>query len=136
VKSLLARMSVRSGALALAAATAAGATSKVIAHGVRLKGTNVWYAQGKAYAPRTISASVVTDPPQPVKVQWSVVCQRPNKLDPAMHLDAFGKSGQVTVRATASVMLVLPYAKPPTCVATVYATLAKHGGLTLRLLQA
>jgi hypothetical protein len=31
--------------------------------------------------------------------------------------------------------LALPYAKPPTCIATVYATLGKKGALTVRLLQ-
>jgi hypothetical protein len=39
------------------------------------------------------------------------------------------------VRAAGVVKLALPYVKPPTCIATVYATLAKGGGLTLRLLQ-
>jgi hypothetical protein len=29
----------------------------------------------------------------------------------------------------------LPFARPPTCVATVYATLARNGGLVLRLVQ-
>ena len=123
-----------SGALA-ACAAAAPVTSKVIGHGVRLKGTSVWYAHGKAIAPKTISAMVVPIPAQAVKVQWSVVCQKPNRYDPAFHLAATGKSGQASVHAAATVKLALPYAKPPTCIATVYATLGKNGGLTLRLLQ-
>jgi hypothetical protein len=122
------------GALA-AGAAAAPVTSKVIGHGVRLKGTNVWYAQGKAAAPRTISARVVPVPAQAVKVQWSVVCQKPNRFDPAFHLAAKGTSGQASVHAAATVKLALPYAKPPTCIATVYATLGKNGGLSVRLLQ-
>jgi hypothetical protein len=126
-----------SGTLALVSVGAAcgAATSKVIGHGVRLKGTSVWYAQGKAVAPRTISVRVVPIPAQAVKVQWSVVCQKPNRYDPAVHLGTGGKSGQTSVRAAATVKLALPYAKPPACIATVYATLGKNGGLTLRLLQ-
>lgn len=121
--------------LALVVAAAAAATSKVIGNGVRLQGTNVWYAQGKARTPQTISVRVVPDPPQPVKVQWSVVCQKPNVHDPAYHLDATGKSGQASVSSAATVKLTLPYPKPPACVAAVYATLAKKGGLTVKLLQ-
>jgi hypothetical protein len=123
-----------SAALA-ACAVAAPTTSKVIGQGVRLKGTNVWYAQGKAVVPKTITASVVSIPAQAVKVQWSVVCQKPNKLDPAVHLAANGKSGESSVHTPATVKLALPYAKPPTCIATVYATLGKSGKLTLRLKQ-
>lgn len=128
------RVALLSAALAVSAA-AAPATSKVIGQGVRLKGTSVWYAQGKAAAPRTISARVVPIPVQAVKVQWSVVCQKPNRYDPAFHLSANGSSGEASVHAAATVKLALPYAKPPTCIATVYATLGKHGTLTLRLLQ-
>ena len=121
--------------LALVGAAAAAATAKVIGHAVRLKGTNVWYAQGKAVAPRTISASVTPVPAQAVKVQWSVVCQRPNAEDPAYHLGVSSKSGQVSVHTAATVKLAVPSAKPHTCIASVYATLAKGGSLTLRLLQ-
>ena len=125
------------GAVALApvgSATAA-ATTKVIGHGVRLKGTNVFYVHGKAVAPRTVSVRVVPIPEQPVKVQWSVVCQKPNSFDPAVHLATKGKSGQTSVHTPATVKLALPYAKPPACIATVYATLARNGTLVLRLLQ-
>jgi hypothetical protein len=119
----------------VACAAAAPVTSKVIGHGIRLKGTNVWYAHGNAVAPRTVSARIVPIPAQAVKVQWSVVCQKPNKSDPAVHLGTNQRSGEVSVHAAATVKLTLPYAKPPACVATVYATLGKAGGLTLRLLQ-
>jgi hypothetical protein len=123
-------------ALALAAcAAAAPVTSKVIGHGVRLKGTNVWYAHGTAVAPRTVSTRVAPIPAQAVKVQWSVVCQKPNKSDPAVHLGTNQRSGEASVHGAATVKLTLPYAKPPACVATVYATLGKAGRLTLRLLQ-
>ena len=114
---------------------AAPAASKEIGHGVRLKGTNVWYAHGNAVKPTTVSARVIPTPAQTVKVQWSVVCQKPNKSDPAVHLGTNQRSGQSSVRVSATVKLMLPYAKPPACVVTVYATLAKNGGLTLRLLQ-
>jgi hypothetical protein len=120
--------------VAIAAATAA-ATNKVIAEGSRLKGTRIWYAQGKAVTPKTISARVVPTPAQSVKVQWAVACQRPNPQDPAIHLAPKGTSGQTSVPAAATVKLALPYAKPHTCIATVYATLAASGKLTLRLLQ-
>ena len=123
-----------SGTLA-ACAAATTAPSKVIGHSVRLKGTNIWYAHGNAVAPRTVSARVVPTPAQAVKVQWSVVCQKPNQSDPAVHLGTNGRSGQASVHAAATVKLTLPYPKPPACVVTVYATLAKNGGLTLRLLQ-
>jgi hypothetical protein len=131
------RTDLLAGALALAfvGAAAAAATSKVIGHAVRVKGTNVWYAQGKAVAPRTVSVRVVPIPEQPVKVQWSVVCQKPNRSDPAVHLAASGRSGRASVHAAATVKLALPYARPPACIATVYATLGKDGRLTLRLLQ-
>jgi hypothetical protein len=121
--------------VAAVAAGAAAATNKVIAEGTQLKGTKIWYAQGTARAPKTVSASVAPRPAQSVKVQWSVVCQRPNPQDPAIHLAPQGKSGQTSVRGAATVKLALPYAKPHTCIATVYATLAKSGKLTLRLLQ-
>jgi hypothetical protein len=125
------------GALALVpvGASCAASTNKVIGNGVRLKGTNVWYAHGKAVAPRTISVRVATIPAQVVKVQWSIVCQKPNRADPAVHLATLGKSGQVSVHAPATVKLALPYAKPPACIASVYATLGKSGKLTLRLTQ-
>jgi hypothetical protein len=119
----------------VACAAAAPIASKVIGSGARLKGTSVWYAHGNAIAPSTVSARVVPIPAQAVKVQWSVVCQKPNKSDPAFHLGTNGRSGQASVHAAATVKLTLPYAKPPACVVTVYATLGKHGSLTLRLLQ-
>ena len=121
--------------VALAAATAAAATSKVIGAGTHLKGTKIWYAHGNAASPKSVSASLVPSPAQPVKVQWALVCQRPNPQDPAIHLAAQSTSGTTSVRGAAIVKLALPYAKPHSCVATVYATLAKAGSLTLRLLQ-
>jgi hypothetical protein len=126
-----------SGALALSLAgpVAAAATSTVIGHAVRLKGTNIWYAHGKSSAPRTISARVVPVPAQKVKVQWSVVCQKPNAADPAFRLAAQGASGESSVQAAATVKLAFPYPKPHSCIATVYATLAKSGKLTVQLLQ-
>lgn len=123
-----------SATLAGGAAAALG-TSTVIGHGVRLKGTNLWYAEGKAVSPKTISASVVALPEQAVKVQWSVVCQRPNKIDPAIQLAATERSGQTSVRAATTVKLALPYANPPTCIVTVYATLGTNSTLMLRLRQ-
>jgi hypothetical protein len=39
------------------------------------------------------------------------------------------------VHAAATVKLTIPYVRPPACVATVYATLAKAGGLTVVLSQ-
>ena len=125
----------RALALVFVGAACAATTSKVIGHGVRLKGTNVWYTHGKAVAPKTISVRVAPIPPQAVKVQWSVVCQKPNRIDPAFHLGTLGASGEASVHAAATVKLALPYAKPPTCIATVYATLGKSGALTVRLLQ-
>lgn len=122
-------------ALTVAGAAAAEATSREIGHGVRLRGSSVWFAHGKAIRPKSISAMVVPSPAQPVKVQWAVACQKPNAADPAFHLNALSKSGQVTVPAAATVKLALPYQNPHTCVATVYATLAKTGRLTLRLLE-
>ena len=123
-------------ALAFAGIGAAeGTAGKVIGHGVRLKGTNVWFADGKATAPKTISVEVVPRPAQAVKVQWAVVCQKPNKSDPSFHLAAQGTSGTASVHAADTVKLALPYPKPPTCVATVYATLGTKGRLTLRLRQ-
>ena len=74
-------------------------------------------------------------PAQPVKVQWSVVCQRPNKADPAVHIAATGKTGEISVTKATMVKLALPYARPPTCVATVYGTLTGHGDLVIRLVQ-
>ena len=131
------RTALLSGVLALAPidAAAAAATSKVIGHGVRLKGTKVWFAHGTAVAPRTISARVVPIPAQSVKVQWAVVCQKPNADDPAMPLATAGKLGQASVHAPATVKLAFPYPKPHTCVASVYATLERGGKLTLRILQ-
>ena len=123
-----------SGALAVGAISALG-TSKVIGHGVRLKGTNLWYAQGRAVSAKAISASLVPVPRQPVKVQWSVVCQRPNKTDPAIPLATNESSGQASVRATATVKLTLPYRQPPTCVVTLYATLQRNGSLIVQLRQ-
>jgi hypothetical protein len=122
-------------ALALVGVAAAAATDKVIGDAVRLRGTKVWYAQGKAVVPRTIFARVVPIPAQRVKVQWSVVCQKPNQNDPAIHLAPSVTSGQASVHASASVKLTLPYAKPPACVATVYATLERNGKVKLTLLQ-
>jgi hypothetical protein len=127
------------GAVAVASVTlgaAALATSKVIARGTQLKGSNVWYAQGKASRPRSLSARVAASPSQAVKVQWSVVCQRPNTADPAYQLATKLRSGETSVRGNAVVKLTLPYATPPSCVATVYATLSKRGKLNLQLLQA
>ena len=126
--------------LLLTCVVAAGAmptfgASKLIGRGVRLKGTHLWYAQGTAIVPKTISASVVPVPEQAVKVQWSVVCQKPNKIDPAVDLAAHEKSGQTAVRAAVIVKLALPYPKPPSCIVTVYATLAGNGNLTVRLEQ-
>ena len=123
-----------SGVLALPAA-AATAPSKVIAKGARLKGSNIWFVQGKAKRPRTLSARIVPIPVQKVKVHWAVVCQRSDPHDPAVHVSTKGTSGEVSLRAAATVKLSLPYAKPPTCVATVYATPAATGRVTLRLLQ-
>ena len=121
-----------SGALGVSAAGAFG-TSKVIGHGVRLKGTHVWTAQGRAFAPSSLSARIASMPAQPVKVQWSVVCEKPNRADPAIQLASRARSGQGTVHTPANVKLALPYAKPPKCVATVYATLAGRGALTVEI---
>jgi len=123
------------GLVPLSAGAADGA-SKVIGKGSPLKGAStIWYAEGKAVSPKTVSARVVPVPPQPVKVQWALVCQRPNKNDPSTHLAAKGTSGQASLNEAGKVELALPYAKPHTCVATIYATLEKRGRLTLRLLQ-
>jgi hypothetical protein len=122
-------------ALVPAGLAVAAPASNEIGHGVQLKGTRVWYAHGKAVAPKTLAARVVPVPEQPVKVQWSVVCQKPNRSDPAVHLGTSVESGHASVHAAATVQLALPYVKPPACVATVYATLAKNGRLLLRLLQ-
>jgi hypothetical protein len=123
------------GAL-VAAAAAADGTSKEIGHAVRLKGsTKIYYAQGKATAPASISASVVPTPPQPVKVQWALACQKPNTADPAIQVNASASSGETSVRGAGTVKLKLPYAKPSNCIATVYATLSKKGSLVLRLVQ-
>lgn len=113
----------------------AGGASKVIGHGVRLKGTKIFYLQGKAVAPKAVFAQVVPTPAQPVKVQWSVVCQKPNKADPAVQIAATGETGEISVTKAAKVKLTLPYARPPTCVATVYGTLTRNGDLVLRLEQ-
>jgi hypothetical protein len=119
----------------LAGGTAAADPGRVIGRAVQLKGSNIWYAHGKAYRPKAISARLVSSPAQGVKVQWSVVCQKPNAADPAFHLATQGASGQASVRATGTVKLSLPYPKPSTCVATVYATLPAKGELRLELLQ-
>jgi hypothetical protein len=116
--------------------TASGApTGRVIGHGVRLKGTKIFYAHGTATSPRTISARVVPNPGQPVKVQWSVACQKANNFDPAIPLNTAEKLGETSVSGTATVKLALPYARPRTCVAIVYATLRHDGKLVLQLLQ-
>jgi hypothetical protein len=128
------RAAVLAAALALVP-VAAALSGKVIGHGSRLKGTKIFLAQGTAIEPRTISATLAPSPTQSVKVQWSVACQKPNKADPAIKISASGTSGQTTVRGAGTVKLELPFARPPTCVATVYATLATKGGLVLRLLQ-
>jgi hypothetical protein len=120
----------------LSSGTASGAaTGKVIGHGVRLKGTKIFYAHGTATRPRTISAHVVPNPGQPVKVQWSVACQKANNFDPAIPLNTAEKLGETSVSRTATVKLALPYPRPRTCVATVYATLRHDGKLVLQLLQ-
>jgi hypothetical protein len=132
------RIALLLGVLAIVPSAAADGpgTTKVIGHaGVRLKGTNIWYVHVATLAPTTISARVVPIPAQAVKVQWSIVCQKTNPADPADHIGVLGKSGQTSVHAAATVKLALPYAKPPMCVATVYATLRAKGALTLRLLQ-
>ena len=134
------RTAVLAGALALllvpVAARAADGASKLIGKGSPLKGAHsIWYAEGKAVAPKTVSARVVPVPPQPVKVQWALVCQRPNQYDPSIHLATKSASGQVSLHQAGTVELALPYRKPHTCVATVYVTLDKPGRLTLRLLQ-
>jgi hypothetical protein len=117
-------------------AGAADGGSRLIGQGSRLKGSSsIWYAQGKAVSPKTVSARVVPVPPQSVRVQWAVVCQKPNKFDPSFHLATKGTSGQVSLHKAGTVKLALPYPKPHTCIATVYATLEKQGRLTLRLLQ-
>jgi hypothetical protein len=121
--------------LACVGVATAGAASKVIGQAVRLKGTKIFYAKGTAVAPRTISAGVAVTPSQPVKIQWAVVCQKSNRADPAVHLGTSEKAGQTTVRGSGTVRLELPYAKPPTCVATVYATLSRKGSLVLRVFQ-
>jgi hypothetical protein len=86
-------------------------------------------------SPKTVSATLRPTPAQPVKVQWSLVCQKPNRADPAIQIAASGKTGATTVNGSGSVQLELPFKKPPTCVATVYATLATKGSLVLRLVQ-
>lgn len=117
-------------------ATGAAATGKTIGLGVHLTGTKVWYAHGTAVVPNALSATVVPVPRQPVKVQWAVVCQKGNPADPADHLYTRETGGQTSVNGAGVVHLALPYARPPTCVATVYATLAKAGGLSVRIVQA
>ncbi len=124
------------GALAVVAVgTASSAhTTRPFGHAAQLKGTKVWYAHGTVAAPKALSARVAPVPRQPVKVQWSVVCQKTNPADPADHIGTGVRSGQTSVDEAAVVKLALPYPKPPTCVATVYATLARSGALTLQLL--
>ncbi len=123
------------GALSTVAAAADG-TSKEIGHAVRLKGsTKIYYAQGKAVAPASVSAKVVPTPAQPVKVQWALACQKPNTSDPAIQINASASSGQTSLRGAGTVKFKLPYPKPANCIATVYATLSKKGSLVLQLLQ-
>jgi hypothetical protein len=122
-------------ALAFVPVATAGGTSKVIGHAVRLKGTKIFYLQGKAVTPNALFARVVPSPAQPVKVQWSVVCQKPNKADPAVHIAATGETGEISVTKATTVKLALPYARPPSCVATVYGTLTRDGDLVLHLVQ-
>ncbi len=120
----------------LAAGPAAAATARPIGKaGARLKGTSIWYAHATAVRPASIAVRVVPTPARAVKVQWAVVCQKPNPSDPADHVGTASSSGERTVRGAAIVPLRLPYARPPTCVATVYATLSGEGALALRLLQ-
>ncbi len=121
--------------IATLAPAAAEATVKTIGQGVRLRGSNIWYAHGTAVRPAGLAAAITVPSPQPVKVQWAVVCQKPNKTDPADHLGTAEKGGQITVHGDATVSFALPYPKPPTCVVTVYATLSKADRLSLRLLQ-
>jgi hypothetical protein len=115
--------------------TTAATSGKVIGQGSRLKTTRIFFAHGTAVSPRTVSATLTPSPAQPVKVQWSLVCQKPNHADPAIQIAASGKTGTATVHGAGTVQLELPFKKPPTCVATVYATLAKKGSLVLRLVQ-
>jgi hypothetical protein len=122
-------------ALAAGAAAAGGTSKEIGGKVVHLRGTKIYYSQGKAVAPRSISVSVAPKPSQPVKVQWAVVCQKPNSADPAIQVNASGTSGQSSVHGVATVKLKLPYAAPPNCIATVYATLARNGSLVLRILQ-
>jgi hypothetical protein len=61
-------------------------TTKTFGHAARLKGTKVWYAQGTALAPSSLSVRVAPVPAQAVKVQWSVVCQKTNPDDPADYI--------------------------------------------------
>jgi hypothetical protein len=121
--------------LAATGAATAGGAVKVIGHGTQLKGTKIWLAQAKSARPHTLSARVVPQPAQPVKVQWSVVCQKPNSFDPAIQIAATSKSGEVSLVRPATVKLALPFARSPTCVASVYATLARGGKLVLRVIQ-
>jgi len=119
-----------------AVAAAAGGTSKEIGHAVLLKGsTKIYYAQGKAVAPASVSAKVVPTPAQPVKVQWALACQKPNSSDPAIQINSSSSSGQASLRGAGTVKLKLPYPKPANCIATVYATLSKKGTLVLRLVE-
>jgi hypothetical protein len=114
---------------------ATAAVSKTIGRAVHLKGTNVWYAHGTAVRPKALSATVVPVPPQTVKVQWAVVCQKGNPSDPADHLYTRETGGETVVHAAAVVRLALPYSGAPTCVATVYGTLTRAGQLALRIGQ-
>ncbi len=114
-------------AIVAAGAASAALTTKTFGHAARLKGTKVWYVQGTAVTPKALSVKVAPVPSQPVKVQWSVVCQRTNPTDPADHIGARVSSGQTSVGTATIVKLALPFAKPPSCVATVYATLSRNG---------
>jgi hypothetical protein len=121
------------GALATVAA-AAGGTSKEIGHAVLLKGsTKIYYAQGRAVAPASVSAKVVPTPSQPVKVQWALACQKPNNSDPAIQINSSASSGEMSLKGAGTVRFKLPYPKPANCIATVYATLSTKGTLVLRL---
>ena len=85
----------------------------------------MWYVQAKATAPRTLSARVVPDPGaagESALGRGLPEGERPLRSVHS-HLGAGGKSGEASIEAAATMELTLPYAKPPTCVATVYATL-------------
>jgi hypothetical protein len=132
----VASAALAAGLLAAVAAGASAATGKVIAHGSRLKATRIFFAQGTAVSPSLVSVRLSAKPVQPVKVQWALVCQKPNKADPAIQIAATSTQGETTVTGPATVKLKLPFKHPPTCVASVYGTLTKNGSLVLQVLQA